>query len=118
MLDQFKKYDEQNPQFWVLFVRFTFDLINRGFKHNSATAVCQRIRWETSASDYEQGKSWKVNNTHMPFYARKFMAFYPMYRGFFRTREQISKGMDAVDLPPLTPEDFPYENADQYRIEF
>ncbi len=108
MLARFKEYDQHNPIVWKLFVKFTFQLIEKGFKNHSAVAVTQRIRWETSVVEGDQIKEWKINNDHIPFYARKFMLFYPDHNGFFRTRKQVSKGNAAVELPPLTPADFPY----------
>lgn len=110
MLARFKEYDQQNPNVWKLFVKFTNQLIGKGYKNHSAVAVIQRIRWETSVIDGDVIKEWKINNDHIPFYARKFMLFNPVHNGFFRTREQKSQGKPAVELPPLTPEDFPYTN--------
>lgn len=83
--DAFERFDADNPKVWELFVRFTKQLIVRGFKHYSADAVLHRVRWETAVETH--GDVWKVNNNHTPYYARKFERAYPEHAGFFRKRE-------------------------------
>ena len=114
------RFHREHPEVWQLFVRFTFELIHRGFQHYSARAIFHRIRWETAEAGVDQEKEFKIGNNHSPFYARRFMAMYPQYapvfdedgkkveHGFFRTREQISKREVRWDLPELGPQDFPY----------
>ena len=104
--DSFVQFHRAHPEVWKLFVRFTFDRINRGFQHYGAMGIIQRIRWETDRPEYEAGKEFKINNNHVPFYARLFMHRYPEHDGFFRTRNQASKGMEATHLPELTPAHF------------
>ncbi len=81
----FVKFDKEHPQVWVFFVRFTKNRINAGMKHYSADAIMHRVRWETDAGNTGQHQ-FKINNNHVAFYARKFMAMYPQSAGFFRTR--------------------------------
>jgi hypothetical protein len=100
-------YDLENQLVYLYFVRFTFEVIHRGFKNYSAKSIMERIRWET---DQAEGEGWKINNDFTSFYARKFMACNPQYSGFFRLREQVSKSKPALNLGPLIPEDFPYGN--------
>lgn len=115
-----------HPEVWDLFVRFTFELIHRGFEHYSARAVFHRIRWETAEARGVDSNEFKIGNNHSPFYARRFMRMYPEYgpseddegnriQGFFRIREQISKRKDAINGSELGPDDYPYtfEEADQ-----
>jgi hypothetical protein len=121
LLEKFKEYDQQHPDVWKLFVRFTFEMIRRGFKHYGVKSVIERIRWHTSKPDVKGQDVFKIGNNHAPFYARKFIVFYPEYASFFRTREQISKRKGASELPELRPSDFPYTNQsdeDQLFINF
>lgn len=83
----FADFHEKNPKVYELFKRFTFEAIRRGHKHFSSDAVVHRIRWETSVVTTTADVDWKINNNLTPYYARKFMQDYPMYKGFFRTRE-------------------------------
>ena len=106
MLAAVKKFHKENPKVWVLFSRFSFELIDRGFKNYSANAVFERIRWETDQADSDGRTTFKVNNNHRAFYSRAWMKKHPEHDGFFRKREQTSKDCDAVDLPELGPQDF------------
>ena len=96
----------EHPYIFSLFVRFTLEKIDQGHKHYSASAVFQRIRWETDRPDYAKGLDFKLNNNHIPFYARGLMRKFPKHAGFFRTRHQISRESDASKLGPLGPRDY------------
>ena len=104
-------FSSKNPKVNELFVRFTTEIINRGFKNYSVSAVFERIRWETDQADVDGKSTFKLNNNYRAWYARRFMETYPEYDGFFRTRHRLSGGKDALDLPELTPSDFPYTNV-------
>ena len=39
MRDQCAAYHKQHPEVWDMFVRFTFEMINRGFKNYSANGL-------------------------------------------------------------------------------
>jgi hypothetical protein len=107
--EQMKKaaqtFHGEHPEVLKLFIKFTFEKIRQGFKHYSASAVFQRIRWETARPEYEPIE-FKLNNNHIPFYARSFMGHYPDHKGFFRTRHQISREHSASKYPELTPKDY------------
>ncbi len=111
MREEAQEFHMEHPEIWRLFVRFTFQLIERGFKHNSARAVFHRIRWETDQADVDGNTTFKINDHHSPFYARRFMKIYPDMEGFFRLRTQISKYADVSSLPALGPMDFPYDQT-------
>ena len=106
MRDECNRFHKAHPRVWSLFIRFTNERIARSFKHYSVNAVFERIRWETDQADVKGRSSFKINNNHRPFYARRFMKMFPQYEGFFRTRVQTSKGGRATNLPPLSPRDF------------
>ena len=102
MLEHVHDFHEQHPEVWDLFVRFTFEMINRGFNNYSANAIFERIRWEKDSGG--DGKTqFKLNNNYRAFYARRFMNIMPEHLGFFRTRLQTSKNTLATNLPALTP---------------
>ena len=98
MREQFLKFHKAHPKVWVLFVQFTFDRIDRGFKHYSANGVFERIRWETAEAKTPEGE-FKISNNHRPFYARVFMLKYPEHEGFFRVHEQTSRKQPAIGDP-------------------
>jgi len=91
MLLEWSRFHDAHPEVWKLFKRFTFDRIERGFRHYGAGAIMERVRWETSAGADPELEEFKINNNHRAFYARFFMGYYPEHEGFFRLREQTSE---------------------------
>ena len=102
-------FSAKHPKVNKLFVAFTKEVIDRGFKHYSVKAVFERIRWETDQADAAGKSMFKLNNNYSPWFARKFMKENPQFDGFFRTRIRTSSQQKARALPELTPEDFKYE---------
>jgi len=107
MREQCKMFHVEHPEVWALFVRFSLEMIERGYSHYSAQSVIERIRWEKDAGS-DGTTAFKINNNFTAFYSRAFMRVYPQYEGFFRTRHQVSEDSDAVNLPQLTPRDYDY----------
>lgn len=89
MADNLKRiwweYHKKNPQVWKLFEHYTFQVINRGYKHYGAKGVMERIRWHTDVET--TGDRFKVSNNHTAYYARYFHHMHPEHDGFFRTRD-------------------------------
>lgn len=101
-----REFHNNNPKVWLLFVKFTTEAINRGFKHFGAKAVMERVRWENSHADAMGRNEFTINNNYVAYYARWFGDVFPEYADFFRTRDLISKDVKPSKLPELTPEDF------------
>lgn len=80
---RFRRYHKENPAVYELFVRFTRQAISAGRKRFSATAIIQRIRWETAVTGND---GFKINNNYSSYYARLFIREYPQHEGFFVTR--------------------------------
>ena len=81
----YKKWDEANPHFYPLFIRFATQLAQRGYRNISSKLLFERIRWESMIRTV--GEEWKLNNNYTPIYARRFMRDYPQHDGLFRLRE-------------------------------
>ena len=113
MREQVQRFHDEHPEVWDLFVRFTRDRIDRGFKNYSVNAIFERIRWEVDGVGGNDRASFKLNNNYRAFYARRFMRMYPKHEGFFRTREQTSLRNDPSGLPELGPADY---EEDHYRV--
>jgi len=116
--EQVRTYHRNNPEVWELFKSFTLELIYSGRKHYSANAIFERIRWEKDLGNGSEA-AFKLNNNYRAFYARRFMASYPQYEGFFRTRAQPSSTQDATYNKEFGPRDYPAGNsapADRIRI--
>ena len=102
MREQVQAFHAEHPEVWRLFVRFTFQIIDRGYSNYSVNAIFERIRWEIDAGG-DGLAMFKLNNNYRAFYARKFMRQYPQHEGFFRTRTQSSQAAPATYLPELSP---------------
>lgn len=87
---RFERFDAANPMVWELFVKFSRTALRAGRKALSSKLIVERIRWEVYVTTKSEDE-FKINNNWTAFYARKFMARYPEYKGFFRTR---SSGAD------------------------
>ena len=83
MID-FKKYDEENPQIWDEFKKYSFQAKARGFKNYSAKGIFEIIRWHTAT---EGNDMFKLNNNYHADYARKMIKEFKQFEGFFRLRE-------------------------------
>lgn len=96
----FKKFHNENPEFWNHFQRFAYRAIRRGFNHYSARTVFHAIRWYVSMKT-RSTDMLKINNTHSPFYSRMFRKTWPEYQNLFRYRKLISKEKPAyaTDIP-------------------
>lgn len=84
---RFELFHQQNPEVWRLFVKFTKELIGRGFQHNSARTVLYRIRWDTDIATDGELSGFKINDHFSPFYARLFHRTFPKHDGFFHMRD-------------------------------
>ena len=90
MNEQAEEFHKKYPRVSILFVKFTKEIIDRGYKHYSVNAIFERIRWETDVPDVNGKTQFKLSNNHRAWYARKFMETFPEYKGFFRTRPRKS----------------------------
>ena len=105
MKAQCQAYHKNHPEVWDLFVRFSKEIISKGYANYSVNAIFERIRWEMDVGGNGDSE-FKINNNFRPLYARRFMKMYPDHDGFFRTRKQTSEEAPATNLPELKPKDY------------
>lgn len=103
MRQQVTDFHRRHPEVWELFVKFTFEMIRRGYKNYSVNAIFERIRWEKDSIGGDGVTSFKLNNNYRAFYSRRFMRVYPEHEGFFRTRQQPSEEQFASHRPEIGP---------------
>jgi len=89
--EKFWKYHRENPQIYEAFKKVTLRAIQRGFKHFSAEAVFNVIRWETAVTANED--QFKVNNNFRSYYSRLFCIDYPEHKDFFFRRGSKSDSL-------------------------
>ena len=85
LADAFEKFHADNPHVWDLFRSYAWQVKNTGRAHYSARAIVEPIRWH-KAIETKGGGDFKINNNHVPFYARKLSAEDVNFKGFFRDR--------------------------------
>lgn len=107
MREQCQKFHQAHPEVWDLFVQYTQQMINKGYKNYSAQSVFERIRWEKDAGG-DGTTTFKINNNFVAFYSRRYMRMYPEHDGFFRLRHQVSNDASATNLAELRPGDYQY----------
>ena len=91
-VSEFKKFHQDNPQVYKLFVKFTHLAIGKGHNRLSSEMIINRIRWETEVETNDP--CYKINNDYKPFYARMFMAEHPQYKHFFNIRGSHADEID------------------------
>lgn len=79
-----RQFDRANPEVYTLFKRYANTARRKGIEQYSATSIFERIRWDF---EVEQGKTFKINNNHKSYFARKLMKEDTKFANFFRTRE-------------------------------
>ena len=77
------RFHKANPSVYILFDKFTLQVIARGYDHYSSKAIFERIRWHTDVETVRQD-GFKMSNNHTPYYARYWMHLNEEHAGFFR----------------------------------
>lgn len=89
---RFAAFDAAHPEVWKLYVRFAFELKRAGRDRGSSEQIIQRIRWETNVNP-SRDDDWKINDHYRKRYARKMVAEFPEFEGFFEFRESRLTGL-------------------------
>lgn len=92
---RFCTFHAANFTIWLLFEKFTKQLIAAGREHYSVDAIMHRIRWHVDVET--AGESVKLNDHYTAYYARMFMAVYPQHTGFFELRRRLSTERPAYE---------------------
>lgn len=83
----FRRFDEENPEVWRLYVRFARQAMASGHTRYSSDAIVHRIRWEVDMDISRlPGDKFKINDHFTALYARKFVNEYPEHAAFFAMR--------------------------------
>ena len=83
--EAFIKFHHENPQVFRIFQERALEMIKTGRKHYSARTILEVARWDIHLQT--NGEPFKINNNHIPFYAKLFSEAQPEHRNFFRKRE-------------------------------
>jgi hypothetical protein len=81
----FIKHLKENPDIFILFVRYASQAMRAGRKHFGAKMIIERIRWYSQVETTD--KDFKINDHYTSRYARLFETVYPEFKGFFELRK-------------------------------
>lgn len=83
--ERFLRFHQQNPHVYRIFEQRAKEMIAAGRSHYSARAIMEVVRWDIHIQT--TGEDFKIDNNHVPFYARMFLKSNPEHSDFFRTRQ-------------------------------
>jgi len=83
---KWESFHHENPQVWQEFEQRALEMIQAGRKHYSARAILEVARWSIHLQTNDQ--EFKINNNHIPYYAKLFREVHPNHAEFFRTRDK------------------------------
>ena len=88
--ENFEEFHKNNPEIYILFIKFTNMVIERKRKYYSAKAIFHRIRWESmiSSDTHQLLGDYKIDDGWISHYARMFMDDFPQHQGFFQKRDR------------------------------
>lgn len=90
----FCDFHRDNRHVWMLFERFSLQVIAAKFERYSSDAICHRIRWHMDIETLGE-EQYKLNDHFTAYYARLFAVKYPSRVGFFRNRVRRTAGFDV-----------------------
>tara|TARA_R110000744_G_scaffold136983_2_gene247317 strand:- start:606 stop:1001 length:396 start_codon:yes stop_codon:yes gene_type:complete len=85
LLTDFIAYHNRNPDIYRLFIKYAGEVSGAGRSNYSARIIIERIRWHM-AVETKSIDEFKINDHHVPFYARMFMYDHPEMENFFELR--------------------------------
>ena len=83
--DKFAAFHDAYPNVYVLFERFSLQLLMSGHKKIGAKMIMERVRWECATGSNDE-TGYKINNNYIAHYARLFIKRNPEYKECFETR--------------------------------
>lgn len=84
-LGAFLAFHRDNPKVWKLFKRFSEQALQAGRERYGAHCIGERIRWHTSVETKDP--DFKLNDHHLPYYARLLAGTDERFAGFFEFRD-------------------------------
>lgn len=85
-LEKFERFITQYPEVYELFKFYSLDLYRAGRRAYSARTIVERVRWQ-QAINSQDDEGYKINNNHIPYFARKLIAEDSRFTEFFSLRE-------------------------------
>lgn len=87
--ERFERFHEENPFVYSSLLDLARHIKNKGYKHYSMDGLMHVARFEIRMQTSDP--NFKINNNYSSRYARKMIAEYPEFDGFFSIRELKTK---------------------------
>jgi hypothetical protein len=84
--ERFELFHQAHPKVYEEFRAIAQQLWDQGWRHYGAGTIYEVLRFHTDVGAHD-AEPYKLNNNYRSRYARKLMAEYPHFDGFFETRE-------------------------------
>lgn len=85
-LEKFERFINQYPEVYELFKFYALDLYRAGRRAYSARTIVERVRWQQAVNSQDD-EGYKINNNHIPHFARKLIGEDTRFEEFFSLRE-------------------------------
>lgn len=88
----FDRFHAANPHVYRLFARYAYELLKAGHTRLSSKLIVNRIRWEQDITTTGSGlhvvtrAPFLIDDRFTAWYARKFIADFPMHSSKFELR--------------------------------
>ncbi len=84
--ERFEEYDRLHPEVFAYMLTVALRVKTKGFRKFSIRTIWEQMRWYFQI-EKDEGAEFKLNDHFHSRYARKLMAEYPEFEGFFEIRE-------------------------------
>lgn len=86
---KFERFISRYPEVYELFKFYALELYRAGRRQYSARTIVERVRWQQAVNSVDDD-GYKINNNHIPYFARKLMDEDSRFEEFFTVRELTS----------------------------
>lgn len=84
--EKFEAFDAANPEVYRAFKVKALRLLHHGVRRYGAKAIIEVIRYDRVIKAHDPD-GFKINNTYVSAYARRFVTDYPQHSHFFQMRK-------------------------------
>lgn len=95
LLEQFKKYHEQNPHVYEEFGRLAYQMKKTGRRKYSSKMIINVLRWNMDLRT--EGDVFKINDKFQSIYGRLFVYHNPDFEDFFEFRIRKNMGLRSKE---------------------
>jgi hypothetical protein len=85
LLKLFKDWNNENPQVYDLFLKYSLEAKKSGRKRFSGWMIANRIRWYTTIET--TGNDFKLSNDFIALFTRLVIFKNPEFEGFFQLKK-------------------------------